>query len=140
VKKLLQIDRILECKNGATVVEFAFVLPIILAILAGILSYGQWFYFAHAMQQVANDAARASIPGLNTTERASLAQNAVNQGIAGIAGLTASAARLSIRDDGTQVKVTMTYDASASPMLRNTLVPLPSSTINRSAVVQLGNF
>lgn len=136
----VSIKRIRECNCGAAVVEFAFVLPIILSFLMGIMSYGQWFYFAHAMQQIANDAARATVPGLSATERASLAQSAVDQDLTTIAGLNKGAARLTVQDDGTQVKLTMTYDASSSPMLRKPLVPLPSTTINRSAIVQIGNF
>ncbi len=138
--KLALFNRIRKCKSGAALVEFAFVMPIALSFLAGILCYGQWFYFAHAMQQIANDAARASLPGLNAAERAALAQGAVDQDLTTIAGLTKSAVRLAIQDDGTLVRITMTYDASSSPLLRNGLVPVPSTTINRSAVAQIGNF
>lgn len=138
--KLVRIDRILECRDGTAILEFAFALPVLLTILLGILSYGQWFYFAQAMQQVANDAARAALPGLSSSERAGLAQTAANQDLSGFAGLSMGATRFSIQDDGTQVRVTMSYDAGGSILLRNSLVPLPSTTINRTAIIQLGNF
>lgn len=140
MKRVLPIGQMLKCNKGAVIVEFAFVMPVLLMVLAGTLAYGQWFYFAHAMQQAANDAARAALTGLTTTERATLAQKAADLDLNGIAGLASGSTRLAVQDDGTQVRVTMTYDASSSPLLRSGLVPLPSTTINRSAIVQLGNF
>ncbi|HSI16265.1 MAG TPA: TadE family protein, partial [Sphingomonas sp.] len=45
--------------RGVAVVEMAIVLPVLLVILMGIVTYGSWFLTAHSVQQVANDAARA---------------------------------------------------------------------------------
>src|SRR3546814_19456555 len=48
-------------ERGAAIVEMALVLPLLLALLMGVLVYGQYFMLAHNVQQAANDGARASI-------------------------------------------------------------------------------
>ena len=50
-------------ERGAAIVEMALVLPLLLALLMGILVYGQYFMLAHNVQQAANDGARAAMRG-----------------------------------------------------------------------------
>ncbi|MEJ8631645.1 TadE/TadG family type IV pilus assembly protein [Sphingomonas sp. I4] len=62
-----------RCPRGVAAVEMALVLPFLLALLMGIVSYGDYFLTAHLVQQAAHDAARASLAGMNATERKSIA-------------------------------------------------------------------
>src|SRR5262249_52345855 len=54
---------------GVTAVEFALIAPAFLVMLLGMFFYGMYFAAAHSVQELAADAARASVAGLNTTER-----------------------------------------------------------------------
>jgi Flp pilus assembly protein TadG len=65
--------RIARTDGGATAVEFALVFPVAIIFFCGLLAYGVYFGAAHSVQQLAADAARASVSGLNNTERASIA-------------------------------------------------------------------
>uniref|UniRef100_UPI0025DDF22E TadE/TadG family type IV pilus assembly protein n=1 Tax=uncultured Sphingomonas sp. TaxID=158754 RepID=UPI0025DDF22E len=53
---------LLRDTKGTALLEFAMVLPPFLTMLTGIVSYGGYFWRAHVIQQVANDAARATLP------------------------------------------------------------------------------
>jgi len=44
-------------ERGGAIVEMALVLPLLLALLMGVLIYGQYFMLAHSVQQAANDGA-----------------------------------------------------------------------------------
>lgn len=81
-----KISHRLSCARGVAMVEFALVAPLMLLILFGIIAYGGYFWRAHALQQLANDAARGAIAGLTPTERASLARDSVADEIQGLAG------------------------------------------------------
>src|SRR3546814_15097933 len=67
-KQTLKTDR-----RGAVIVEMALVLPLLVTLLLGLVCYGQYFLIAHSVQQIANDAARATIGGLTSDERSRLA-------------------------------------------------------------------
>ncbi|MBU2865843.1 TadE/TadG family type IV pilus assembly protein [Pacificibacter marinus] len=48
-------------EDGATAVEFALVLPLLLSIIFGIVAFGQYFAIANSLQQFAAEAARYSV-------------------------------------------------------------------------------
>jgi Flp pilus assembly protein TadG len=110
-------------------------------MLLGIVCYGGYFWIAHSVQQVANDAARVSVGGLDATERASLAKGVLASEIDDYAYLTASSATVTLVDQDQAVTVKVAYDASATPFWSlYKLMPMPSSTITRSATVRLGGY
>ncbi|MBN9571802.1 MAG: pilus assembly protein [Alphaproteobacteria bacterium] len=132
--------RLSDC-NGNAAVEFALVSPILLAFLLGIISYGGYFWLAHNVQELANDAARAAIAGLDGAERTSLAQDSLNSEIADYGALSPQKVRAEYRGSGEAFTVSIAYDASGSAFWEATgLIPMPSSTITRSASVRLGGF
>lgn len=53
--------RHLQEDEGATAVEFALVLPVLLSILFGIIAFGQYFAIANSLQQFAAEALRYSV-------------------------------------------------------------------------------
>jgi len=61
-------------RRGAIAVEFALISPLLILMLSGIVNYGSYFWTSHALQQMANDAARVAISGATEAERAQLAQ------------------------------------------------------------------
>lgn len=135
--------RLLRCRSGASAVEFALVAPVFLVMLFGILVYGQYLSLVHSMQQLAAQAARQSLAGLDTAERSSLAQaylaeNAQFYPMIDTSRLSMAAAPESA-DPGVFV-VTVSYDT------RNTLFDLfpnfiaPPDTISESAAIERGGY
>lgn len=126
--------------RGAAIVEMAMTLPILLMLLMGIVSYGDWMLTAHGVQQAANDAARASIAGLTSSERAGIAQTIMQTTLRRAGALDPNRATLSVDDDGTTLVVRLRYDASADPLLHLTFVPMPSAQIQRNAAIRLDSL
>lgn len=110
-------------------------------MLLGIISYGGYFWTAHAVQQIANDAARTAIGGLDAAERSTLAKSVLDAEVGAYAFLNAGDAVVAVDDKNQTVTVRVAYDATATPFWAfKTIVPMPSSTIHRSATVRLGGY
>lgn len=103
----------------------------------GILTYGDWFFTAHSVQQAANDAARATIGGLNSAERATIAASSAKTSLRRAGTLDPSRISVQVDDDGSTLSVRLSYDASNDPLLRLSLLPTPGTTIQRSAAIRL---
>lgn len=126
---------------GGAAVEFAIIGPVLLLILSGIFTYGGYFLTAHTVQQITNDAARAAIAGLDDEERALLARQAAETGIRNQTFMRGDLSRLNIARSGAALSVAVTYDASDDMYwLFQTLLPLPSPQISRTATIRLGGF
>jgi Flp pilus assembly protein TadG len=128
-------------QDGAVAVEFAFIGPILVVMLLGIAGWGGYFWVSHAVQQVTNDAARAAMGGLDNTERVSLANSVLATEIDDYAWLQIAHAQVAVTTVGQTVSVTVTYDASQTPFwVMKSIVPMPSTTVARTATVRLGGY
>jgi Flp pilus assembly protein TadG len=128
-------------QSGAVALEFAFLTPILIFIMMGITGYGGYFWMSHSVQQMANDAARAAMPGLNAAERASLAQASVLASAGDYAQLKASKVTTQVVDRGGRLTVQVSYNAADSfAFAVRGLAPMPSDQIQRQASVQLGGY
>ena len=85
-------------ESGAIAVEFALVTPVFLILMIGTLVWGQYFWVAHTVQQLANDSARAALAGLDATERESLARSAVTAEIVDYGALRPEAAVVTVEN------------------------------------------
>ena len=127
--------------SGAAAVEFAFVGPLMVVMLLGIMSYGGYFWLAHSVQQLANDGARAAVAGLSATERQQLAQSTVSAEISSYAFLTSTGLVTTVTTTTTSMTVSLAYNASQTPFFAlGSLVPMPSSTITRTATIKLAGY
>lgn len=134
----------LRDRSGVAAIEFAIVGPLFFLVLLGVLIFAIYFGTVHSVQQLAAEAARATIQGLTEAERAQLAQSQVNS----IVGsyplidrnyLTVSAAVSPT--DANLFNVSISYDASRSIVFAfEGLIPMPPKTIARSAVVRRGGY
>lgn len=141
VKFLSRLRSFRRRDDGAVLVEFAFVGPILIVMLMGIIAYGGYFWVSHAVQQLANDAARAAVGGLDSTERSSLAQSSLTGSMGNYAFLEPQSAHVTVTGDTTNLKIAVAYDASNSPFFAmKGLLPLPNSTITRQASIRLGGY
>lgn len=128
-------------KRGASAVEFALVAPVLLLLIAALLAYGSIFATSLSLQQIAAEAARATIGGLNDSERQTLAEAK----LAAISGqypmLDPAMVAFSFdQGDGSDVsRITLTYDMSKHPAYTlERLLPLPASPISYSMIITDG--
>ncbi|WP_257214857.1 TadE/TadG family type IV pilus assembly protein [Sphingomonas sp. R-74633] len=129
--------RLWRDRRGAAAIEMAFSLPILLMLICGIVTYGGWFLCANSVQQAANEAARASLGGLDPNERATLVRQALDANMRKTGTLKTERMNSLIDDDGHTLTVHLSYDAAKDPLLSIKLVPLPAAMIERSATVVL---
>lgn len=125
--------------EGAVLIEAAIALPVMMILLFGLITYACWFMAAHSVQEAADEAARAALSGLSQAERDSLAAQALARSTAGNSTLWPGLVTLRTTLQGNYYSVVVTYDVAHSPLFQTMLVPAPTSTIVRSAVVQLVN-
>lgn len=129
-------------ESGASAVEFALIAPVFLLLVFGALAYGLYFGAAHAVQQLAADAARAAVAGVSAPERRSLAEGYIAKN--GGAYLLLDPARLTVAAqpsgaDPDQFVVALAYDAGALPIWNlNPPLPLPSPIIRFASTIRNG--
>jgi Flp pilus assembly protein TadG len=127
--------------RGNAAIEFALVAPVFLLFAMGIVSYGGYFWLAHNLQELANDSARAAVAGLTSDERTQLAQSAFDSEVTDYGALTPTKAQVLYDGNAQDFSVRISYDASASGFwIADGLIPMPSSTIVRSASIRLGGY
>ena len=136
---------IVQCSKdtrATSAVEFAIVAPVFILIMFGIVAYGIFFGAANSVQQLAADAARASIAGLGEDERIQLAQRFIDLNTENYPLLQSRKVRVRIAGsaaDANQFNVSVEYDATQLPIWNLYVpLPLPEKTITRSATIRVG--
>ena len=138
------VSRSIGCSRASVAVEFALVVPVFLMMLFGIRVFGAYLAIVHSVQQLAAEAARASISGLTDDERLTLARGNIDANIKSYPLIAAS--RLALASASTDAStnvfaVTLRYDASNLWFLKlPDFVPAPPSAIVRSAAIQRGGY
>lgn len=131
------MGRLLADSRGAAIIEAAFVLPMVIAILLGIATFGQWFLIAHTVQQAADEAARAAVAGLNEDDRKAMVSQSVKQSLAVASGVDASLVSTTTRRDGDYYTVTVTYQTAQNKALTMGIVPVPLDPISRQSTIKI---
>ena len=124
-------------ERAAAIVEMALLLPLFLALVMGILVYGQYFMLAHSVQQAANDGARAAITGLDAADRRAVASRAVDRSMRSISGFIAAHRAIAVSETVDAVTVAVTYTIPSDSLIRFSFVPSPSRVIRSSATFEL---
>lgn len=147
----MQRDRItsgnrdfLPSASGTAAVEFAIVAPLFIFLVLGMIAYGIYFGAAHSVQQIAADAARTAIAGLDETERQTLANRFIDTNAGGYAFIEADKLEVEVNDnpdDAQQFVVSVEYNADNLPIWRFlTRLPLPGKMISRSSTIRIGGI
>ncbi|HEX7873308.1 MAG TPA: TadE/TadG family type IV pilus assembly protein [Sphingobium sp.] len=123
--------------RGAVLIEAAILLPILLMMLVGMINYGLWFMAAHAIQQAANEGARASLAGIDAGERQTLAGDAVRQSVGAAGVVNPTLVTTSSAVSGDYYTVTVSYNVSKAAFFVTALLPMPAGPIQRASVVKL---
>lgn len=123
--------------KGTAIVEFAILLPVILTLMIGILSFGLYFGAAHSVQQLAADAARYSVSGDTADERKTLVSGFVLANAESYFLIRPDQlAEISVTVAAGQSRVRIAYDASWLPIYSfDRILPLPDSMITRDSVM-----
>ncbi len=137
-----RLTRTIQDRRGTAAVEFAFVAPLFLTLMFGIVAFGAVISVDNGLQQIVAEAARAAVGGMTDAERAQLAQSSVTANVASYAFIDPTKISLSFDDPtATSFRVSVRYDMSklvAYGLL--TWLPLPNPVVTRQAVVQRGGF
>jgi Flp pilus assembly protein TadG len=131
-------------QRGVSAIEFAIVFPLFLVIVLGILVYAIYFGVVHSVQQLAAEAARASVAGISASERTTLAEQHVQLAIGNYPLIDKTSLKIAAAQsviDSNLFAVDLTYDASKMTIfVLDGLLPLPPKEIRRQAVVRRGGY
>lgn len=143
-KPLLALRRLSRQEHGASAIEFAIVAPVFLVIALGILTYGIYLGSAHSVEQLAADAARASVAGITDVERVQIATRHVANNATDYPLLTATNVSVvagASPTDPSQFRVSVRFDASDLPIwIMANFVPMPERIIERTSVIKRGGY
>nr|WP_281352144.1 MULTISPECIES: TadE/TadG family type IV pilus assembly protein [Chelativorans] len=129
--------------RGSAAVEFALVAPVLVLLFTGMIAYGIYFGAMHSLQQLAADAARASLAGLNDAERTDLVARFLDENASGYAFIDPRKLDVETVSNptGTQFVVRLRYDAKDLPIW--TLfkdLPLPGKQMSRTSTIRVGGI
>ncbi len=131
---------LLHDRRGAALIEFALVLPILLAMLMGIVSFGEYFLTAHLVQQAANDAARAALAGMSVNERKGIAIDTARRMIDSTGILRSSRGQVDAVEVDNMITVSIRYDATSDPLLNLPFIPTPGRTMTAKGIAMVGGL
>ena len=129
--------------EGAAAVEFAIIAPVFILLFMGMVAYGIYFGAMHSLQQLAADAARASLAGLDDPERNSLVTRFIDENAGDYAFISRDKLEVETGSNsgGTQFVVRLRYNAEELPIW--TLLedlPLPGKTMSRTSTIRVGGI
>ena len=131
-------------KSGTAAVEFAILAPVFLLILMGMIAFGLYLGVANAVQQLAADATRTALAGLDPPERLALATSYIRKNAAKYSLIDPEKMQVNVdnaQSDPNQFTVTIQYDAENLPIWNlMTGLPLPDTIITRASTIRLGGI
>lgn len=137
-------SRFLSDRSATSAIEFAFVAPVLLLMTCGIIGYGYVLGIYHGVQQIASEAARASVSGLNEAERAKIARDFVLANASAYPFIDPARIRVTTSQSPAPqqiFEVAVVYDMSDSLYSSLTsLASLPPPLVERRAVIQRGGY
>lgn len=111
-------DALARDSRGTVAVEFAFVLVVFLSILFGIIAFGFKLAAQVALSYAVSEGGRASVAGLSSSERVSLANTAVTNVLTSFSPLIApgkwavTVTSQGMTADGEAIQVSISYSDS----------------------------
>lgn len=133
--------RFFRDRSGSNAVEFAIVAPIFFLVLLTMIAYGIYLMAAYSVQQIAADAARTAVAGLNSTERQQLARDFITKSDLGYAFMDKNRFTVDVATDpanANQFTVKVEYDASDLPIWSLYSYTMPEPVIRRFSTIRIG--
>ncbi len=130
--------------RASSAVEFALIAPCFILLVFGIMSFGTVFGIYHGVQQLASEAARASVAGLSDTESDQIARTFVAANVGSYAFLNPTNLTVSTSagtGSSNTFKVSIRYDMSSLFIFGlSRLLTMPAPLVQRTAVIQRGGY
>jgi Flp pilus assembly protein TadG len=133
--------RLKKDRAGTSALEFAIIAPLFVLSLFTLIAYGIYLSVTHSVQQIAADAARTAVAGLDTAERVSLVNRYIDSSRLDYSFLNRTKMLVEVGDDPgnpDQFTVRITYDSSDLPIWKLFTFALPAQKIERYATVRVG--
>jgi hypothetical protein len=131
-----------EC--GTSAVEFALVAPVLFMIVFGIGVYGAYLGAKHNLDQLAAEAARATIPGITDQERGDLARRSVEAALRSGSLFRRDSLVIAVGADPGDADiytVTLNFDAATLGLKGFArLLPMPPDLLRSSVSVRRGGL
>jgi Flp pilus assembly protein TadG len=135
--------RLSKDRAGTSALEFAIIAPLFFLVLFTLIAYGIYLSVTHSVQQIAADAARTAVAGLNPTERVTLVNRYLDASRLDYSFINRAKMNVAVADDPSnpdQFTVTITYDSSDLPIWKLFTFALPQEKIERYATVRVGGM
>jgi Flp pilus assembly protein TadG len=130
--------------RGSVAVEFAFIGPLFVLLMMGIVCFGGLFGIYFSVQELTSEAARAAVSGVTDSERQSIVRSFITGNVRSYPLLDPKRVTIESRTTDSTTRsytVTVTYDASTSYVYSfSGLIPLPDPVLRRSAVIRQGGY
>ncbi|WP_246666000.1 TadE/TadG family type IV pilus assembly protein [Aquamicrobium sp. LC103] len=130
-------------RTGTAAIEFAILSPLYLMLLLGMTAYGLYFGAAHSVQQIAADAARLAVSGIDDADRRDIVSRFVQQNAGQYVLINPAKVNFNVSETegGSRFLVEIRYDASGLPIwgLFEAL-PKPEMTISRRSTIRIGGL
>ncbi|WP_440983809.1 pilus assembly protein, partial [Shinella sumterensis] len=107
------------------------------------IAYGIYLSVTHSVQQIAADAARTAVAGLNPAERVTLVNRYLDASRFDYSFINRAKMQVVVADDPgnpDQFTVTIAYDSSDLPIWKLFTFALPQEEIRRYATVRVGGM
>jgi len=137
------LSRLSKDRAGTSALEFAIIAPLFFLALFTLIAYGIYLSVTHSVQQIAADAARTAVAGLNPTERVTLVNRYLDASRLDYSFINRTKMKVLVTDDPgnpDQFTVTITYDSSDLPIWKLFTFALPKEEIQRYATVRIGGM
>lgn len=124
-------------ERGANAVEFALIMPVFLTLLLAMVYLAVYFSVGHSLAQIAADASRYAMVGLDGRERASLAARWIADPSRTYGVIDTSRLTVSTAETGGALRVTLAYDMThlPTPPIVGAVLALPTSMERSSTVL-----
>jgi Flp pilus assembly protein TadG len=130
--------------HGSAIVEFALVAPLMIWFMFTVIYFAMYLGIAHSVQQLAADAARVSIAGIDSTEQTQLSAGFIQRNASSYLFIDGSKIALAAgpaQTDPTTFDVTVRYDArDLLAWYPVAFAPFLGPVIERTAAVPTGGW
>ena len=137
------LTRLSKDRAGTSALEFAIIAPLFFLTLFTLIAYGIYLSVTHSVQQIAADAARTAVAGLNPAERVTLVNRYLDASRLDYSFINRAKMHVEVSDDpgnADQFTVTITYDSSDLPIWKLFTFALPQEKSERYATVRRGRL
>ncbi|MCP8893613.1 pilus assembly protein [Shinella daejeonensis] len=137
------LSRLMKERSGTSALEFAIVAPLFFLALFTLIAYGVYLSVTHSVQQIAADAARTAVAGLDAGERVQLVNRYLDASGFDYSFIDRRKMQVTVAEDPNnpdQFTVRIAYDSGDLPIWNLFTFALPQERIERYATIRIGGI